>query len=259
MNDELPTIRALYPFALAEGEGVGTAYEYVAKAAFMRPLARELGYRGSEGGRGAPRILVAGLPEKYGTSLDFAILAQSLDADLLIVDDRTSAVERAQKAIEVLRRGGRLAALRVKYRTVPTLGDVTKLEPHDVVLSCEVLQRVGAAARSGFADGLRSLAPRGAVFVPNSENASHLKISGLHGLSGGELSALFPGAAWDYVDMPPFPPGITRSADQRSRASTGMFEALAMRGLDAYCKGESLVPAFLKKHVAHIVCAMWGA
>ncbi len=190
MNDTLPNIRALYPFALAEGEGVGTAYEYVAKAAFVRPLARGLGY---EGRRGAPRILVAGLPEKYGSSLDFAILAQSLDADLLIVDDRPSAIERAQKAIDVLRRGGRLAALRVKYRTVPTLAEVTKLEPHDVVLSCEVLQRVEAAARSGFADGLRSLAPRGAVFVPNSENASHLKISGLHGLSSGELSALFPG------------------------------------------------------------------
>ncbi len=37
-----------------------------------------------------------------------------------------------------------------------------------------------------------------------------------------------------------------------------MLEALAMRGLDAYCKGESFVPAFLKKHVAHIVCVMWG-
>lgn len=258
MNEKTSTIRSLYPFALAEGEGVGTAYEYVAKAAFVRPLAKELAHRSEGAGPRVARILVAGLPEKYGSSLDFAILAHDLQAELVVVDDRPAAIERAQRAIETLQRGGRLAGLKVRYAAVPALADLHKLEPHDAVLSCEVLQRVPAAGRGAFVDGLRSLAPRGALFVPNSENASHLKISGLHGLSGAEMASLFPGATCDFVDMPPFPPGITRSADQRSRASTGTFEALAMRGLDAYCKAESLVPAFVKRHVAHIVCAMWG-
>jgi hypothetical protein len=255
MNDRAAaTIRSLYPFALAEGEGVGTAYEYVAKSAFMRPLAQEL----TRPHGAPPRLLVAGLPEKYGSSLDFAILAQTLNADLLVVDDRPVALERAEKVVRGLQSGGRLTGLRVQYRAVPSLTDVTRLEAHDAVLSCEVLQRVPAGARPAFADGLRSVARRGALFVPNSENGSHLKISGLPGLTGPELAALFPGAVCDYVDMPPFPPGITRSADQRSRASTGMLEALAMRGLDSYCRAESLVPAFVKKHVAHIACAMWG-
>jgi hypothetical protein len=251
----LGTVRSLYPFALAEGEGVGTAYEYVAKAAFIEPLVKELAQR-RQGG--TPRVLVAGLPEKYGTSLDFAILAHRLDVDLLVADDRPAAIERAQKAIEALQHGGRLRGLRVAYRALPTLAEVTRLEPHDAVLTCEVLQRVPVPSRGAFADGLRSIAPRGALFVPNSENASHLKISGLHGVSGDEIGALFPGAVCGYVDMPPFPPGIIRSADQRSRASTGLVEAVAMRGLDAYCRGEPLVPAFVKKHFAHIACAMWG-
>ncbi len=257
MNDSLATVRSLYPYALAEGEGVGTAYEYVAKSAFMRPLAEELT---RPHGR-PPRLLVAGLPEKYGSSLDFAILAHVLDADLLVVDDRPAAIERAEKVVRGLQAGGRLTGLRVQYRSVPTLADLaglTDVEPHDAVLSCEVLQRVGHGARGAFADGLRSLSPRGALFVPNSENGSHLKISGLGGLTGPDLAALFPGAVCDYVHMPPFPPGITRSADQRSRASTGMLEALAMRGLDSYCRAESIVPAIVKRRVAHIACVMWG-
>ncbi len=204
MIDTFATVRALYPFALAEGEGVGTAYEYVAKSVFLRPLAEEL-----QRPHGAPlRLLVVGLPEKYGSSLDFAILAHALGADLLVVDERPAALERAEKVVHTLQSGGRLTGLRVRYRSIAALSEVTALDPHDAVLSCEVLQRVPQAARGAFADGLRSLARRGALFVPNSENGSHLKISGLAGLTGGDLASLF--------------------------------------------------PAFLKRRVAHIVCAMWG-
>ncbi len=65
----LPThsIKALYALALAEGEGMGTAYEYYAKRLI---LGRWLAER--------PRpasILIAGLPQKYGASLDLLLLA----------------------------------------------------------------------------------------------------------------------------------------------------------------------------------------
>jgi hypothetical protein len=257
------SVRSLYPYALAEGEGVGTAYEYVAKAAFMQPVVRQLesvgAARAASAKNGAPRIVVAGLPEKYGTSLDFAILAHGIGADLAIVDDRAAALARAEHAIGAAQRAGRLAGLRVTFEAIISLADVARRPPVDAVLSCEVLQRIDPPARREFVDGVRRLAPRGAVFVPNSENGSHLKISGLKGLTGAELSALAPGAEWGYVDMPPFPPGITRSADQRSRASTGTLEAIAMRGLDVYCQAEPLVPAAVKKHFAHIVCARWTA
>jgi hypothetical protein len=249
-------VRSLYPYALAEGEGVGTAYEYVAKAAFMQPLVRQLE---SLAARGPLRVVVAGLPEKYGTSLDFAILAHGIGADLVIVDDRAAALARAEHAIGAAQRAGRLAGLRVTFEAIVAIADVARRSPVDAVLSCEVLQRIDPPARRGFFDGLRTLAPRGALFVPNSENGSHLKISGLRGLTGAELSSLAPGAEWGYVDMPPFPPGITRSAEQRTRASTGMLEAVAMRGLDAYCHAEPFVPAAIKKHFAHIVCARWTA
>jgi hypothetical protein len=246
-------IKALYPYALAEGEGVGTAYEYVAKARFLRPIVERL----KRGDRPA-RVLVAGLPEKYGTSLDFAILADRAGADLEIVDERPQAIDRATRAIDAVRAKGLLVSLRVTLERVESLGAVASRSGYDAVLSCEVLQRVAADQRSSFADAMRAAAPMGVAFAPNSENPSHLKISGLAGLTRADLAELFRGARLGYVDLPPFPPGISRSPQQRSQASTGVIEAVAMRALDVFCAGEPLVPDVLKRRVAHIVCARWG-
>jgi hypothetical protein len=247
------TIAALYPYALGEGEGVGTAYEYVAKARFMRRVTARL--------HPAARLIVAGLPERYGTSLDFAILAHEAGAPLLVVDERDEALARARGAIESMQRQGRLVGLRVTYRRLGSLASYGDLEPHDVVLSCEVLQRVRASERPAFAATLRAMAPVGAVFVPNGDNQSHAKISGLAGVSLAELRTLFggPGPRFAYVDMPPFPPGIKRSQAQRARAATGTAEAIAMRVLDLCCAAERLVPAAIKRHVAHIACVSWAA
>ena len=244
----LGSIGELYPYALAEGEGVGTAYEYVAKARFFRARLP----------RGA-RILVAGLPERYGTSLDFAILAHRASATLLVVDERAEAIERARRAIEVVQADGRLVGLQVTCRHVASLDVLADIERHDAVLSCEVLQRLPRASRSSFAKTLRSRASVGAVFAPNGDNASHVKISGLAGLSRREMETLFEGKGcrFGYVDMPPFPPGIARTAHQRTKAATGRAEGLAMRGLDVFCAVEPFVPSVVKRHLAHIVGAAW--
>jgi hypothetical protein len=251
------TIKALYPYALAEGEGVGTAYEYVAKAAFLQPVIAELQRRGPA--HASRRFLVAGLPEKYGTSLDFAILASRCGAELCVADDRSTAIERARSAIGVAQHAGHLQGLRVSYHHLSALDAIANLDAHDAALSCEVLQRIQPGSRRAFVGALRARAPLGALFVPNAENAAHLRISGLSGFSRSEIEELFPGGRCGYVDMPPFPPGIARSAEQREKASTGLAEAVAMRMLDVYCAAERLVPDRVKKRFAHIVCATWGA
>ena len=87
------TIKDLYALALAEGEGMGTAYEYYAK---RLALGRWLKAR--------PRpasILVAGLPEKYGASLDFLLLAGELGAAVTVVDDRPAALDRLRGALDL--------------------------------------------------------------------------------------------------------------------------------------------------------------
>jgi hypothetical protein len=57
--------------------------------------------------------------------------------------------------------------------------------------------------------------------------------------------------------MPPFPPGITRSAAQRQRAATGVLEALAMHGLQGFALAEPFLPDVLKARSAHITFARW--
>jgi hypothetical protein len=73
-----------------------------------------------------------------------------------------------------------------------------------------------------------------------------------------DLQALFdaPLARAGYIDMPPFPPGITRSDDQREQATSGRLEAFAMWGLQQYARGERLLPRALRQRQSHIVYAL---
>jgi hypothetical protein len=246
------SIKDLYAYALAEGEGVGTAYEYYVKRRVMAPLLTRLP-------RDA-RVLVAGLPEKYGTSLDFVLAGIERGAHVLLVDDRASAAERARNAIGDLERAGKLAGANVEVRVIASFEDLERLPRQDLVLSCEVVQRLPESERGHYVRTIRAVGPRGVVFAPNSENGSHLAISGLGGLDRRGLSALFGGdaARVGFVDLPPFPPGIKRSEDQRARASSGLAEAIAMRGLEVYSAAEPWLPSLVKRHFAHIVYATWG-
>ena len=241
------SIRSLYAYALAEGEGVGTAYEYFVKKRVLRSVLAHVPAGGS--------ILVAGLPEKYGTSLDFVLAAAERRAKLVVMDERDAALDRARGAF-----GGLDVRAELEYRKVDDISLVGVLgaDRYDLVLSCEVVQRLSDGARAAYVKALRSLAPRGVIFCPNGENESHTKISGLSGLTRGELRHFVgPDAEVGFVDMPPFPPGITRSAAQREKASSGLAEGVAMWGLQAFAQVEPYAPNALKRRVAHIVYAKW--
>src|SRR5580700_9365502 len=88
---ETRSIKALYPFALAEGEGVGTAYEYVAKRRVMKPLFERVS--------AGSRVLIAGLPEKYGTSLDFVLAGVDAGAKIVaVVSARRRSIGRGRRS-----------------------------------------------------------------------------------------------------------------------------------------------------------------
>jgi hypothetical protein len=251
------SIRNLYTYALAEGEGVGTAYEYYVKRRIMRSVLAQAARRSAR--ESGAHVLVAGLPEKYGTSLDFVLAASELEAKVLVVDDRADAIDRARGAIDPLLASGKIPRVAVEYRKLDAMSDLASVGPQDVVLSCEVIQRLPDDQRAAYARSLRALAPRGVVFVPNGENASHTKISGLRGLDRATLRSLMGAGVREvgFTDLPPFPPGITRSADQREQASSGAKEAVGMWGLQMYSAAEPYLPSSLKRHVAHIVYAKW--
>lgn len=248
------SIKSLYPLALAEGEGVGTAYEYFAKRLVLdRWLA----------GRPRPgRILIAGLPQKYGSSLDFFLLAQELTAArVVVIDDRPAALDKIRQSLANAQANGELAQVRPQCTLVTDMGRLDELsETFDVCLGSEVLQRLDVRSRQQYVERLGTLAPALALFAPNSDDPSHTSLSGLSGLDLGELRALVEPrrvlAASGYVDMPPFPPGLTRSSEQRKQATAGRLEGLAMWGLGYYARSESLFPSSWRRSHSHIVYAL---
>lgn len=255
------SIKDLYPLALAEGEGVGTAYEYYAKRLI---LSRWLEKRKRPG-----QILIAGLPQIYGASMDFLLLAQEVKAVLTIIDDRAQAIGRCQDALNMLQNEQILVGLKPRFiRTDDLVNIPTITGSFDLALSSEVIQRLPQSDRFSYLERLHQLAAQVAIFTPNGNNPDHINHSGLNGLPLVDLEEFFrplgnsnDGELADntlqlgYIDMPPFPPGMTRSSDQREQATTGKFEALAMWGLGFYAQMEPAFPKSWRRNKSHIVYA----
>jgi hypothetical protein len=247
------SIKSLYSLALAEGEGVGTAYEYYAKRLVLARWLASL--------RPPRRLLIAGLPEKYGSSLDLFLLAQDLAVtELVVIEDRPWALEKCRHSLAAAQAIGELTRIHPQYVPVTEMGLLNELTgKFDMCLGSEVVQRLGDIGRRGYVSCLAKLAPILALFVPNGDNSSHRTITGLSGLSLAELRALIElagmSATCGYLDMPPFPPGLTRSAAQRERAASGQLEALAMWALGQYARAETYFPTRWRRFHSHMAYA----
>jgi hypothetical protein len=245
-------IQKLYPFALAEGEGVGTAYEYYAKRLVLAPFLRRLPR--------PHRILVAGLPEKYGSSLDFLLLANELQAEVVVADHRPDFLAKSAQALGAIQAQGQLNGLTPRYTRLSAPTDLHEVDgSFDLALCCEVLQAIPPAERPHYWQQLWTLAPAIALFAPNADNPAHSHLSGLKTLHLAELEELVGDAPWrqtGLADLPPFPSGMTRSAEQRQHATTGTFEQTVMWGLNLYARLEKFVPTPLRRRHAHMVYAL---
>lgn len=246
------SIRSLYPLAMAEGEGVGTAYEYFAKRLVLDKWLSGLTVSGD--------ILIAGLPEKYGASLDFLLLAAELGQEVVIVDERPEALEKSKRSLAAAKEMGRLKSVHPSYLQTADLTILSELSGRmGLCISSEVLQRLPESERPNYWQRLRELAPAAAVFAPNADNPAHTNLSGLAGVRLTDLRQIVGTAAkTNYIDMPPFPPGMTRTEGQRERAESGRMEAIAMWGLGWYARLERLFPEQIRRSQAHIVFALSG-
>lgn len=242
------SIKSLYVPALAEGEGVGTAYEYFAKRLVLNRWLARLPNR-------PVSVLIAGCPEKYGSSLDFVLLAAELGAALTVVDEREEALEKARLSLAASQTEGWLPGFTAAYQAVPLTALQSLNRSFDLVLSSEVLQRLSTDERERYVDGLVAVGTAVALFAPNSDNPAHINLSGLKGLTQSELQTLVPGWHTGYIDMPPFPPGMVRSDEQREQATSGFAEALAMWGLGYYARLEGFIPPTIRQQQSHIVYA----
>jgi hypothetical protein len=251
-------IQSWYAINLIEGEGVGTAYEYFSKLRKLRKFINSTGK--------PKRILIAGLPEKYGLSMDFFWLGGMLNVEIMVIDDRSEALERAGRALSILKSEKLIDETKVSFIKIDRISEfnspnLTK-ERFDLALSSEVLQRLDIAQETYFSN-LKNVAENFAIFVPNRDNESHANLSGLKSVYLGELlqhcRGAYPEATlydYGYIDMPPFPPGLSRSQEKREKASESRFESFLMKGLEFYGLCEDLIPKFIKKKIAHIVYVM---
>jgi hypothetical protein len=244
------SIKSLYSLALAEGEGVGTAYEY-----FVKRLAL---HRWLPGLKSSGDILIAGLPEKYGASLDFLLLAEELNREVTIVDERPHALEKIKNALPTARETGLLKNVTPVYLQTADMSRMAELAAqYGFCISSEVMQRLPETDRAVYWQRLMALAPAAAVFAPNADNPAHTNLSGLAGLHLEELRRIVgTAAAANYIDMPPFPPGMTRTDEQREQATSGRMEAVAMWGLGWYARMERFIPGRIRRAHSHIVYAL---
>lgn len=239
-----------YPIALAEDEGAGTAYEYYVKARLLHKLYK---------GRNTPRkILVAGLPETYGLSMDFALLAQDWKAEILFIDERPDRLTQFANTYDTLSEQGALSINYLRHQTVKDISGWELKDKFDLLLCCEVLQRLDAEQQLAYFSKVTEYAKTAVFFAPNAENPHHAQSSGLSTVSLAQLESLAKKTdatplKTGWLDVPPFPPGITRSDSQREDALSSPWQRFLFWGINVWADAEGLMPASFRKKRAHIV------
>jgi len=252
MNWKTGTIAQYYPMALTEGEGLGTAYEYTAKERKLAGLLEKL-TQGS-------RILIAGIPEKYGYSLDFCNLAMRIGAHLTIADDRPERLDMGRKLAE--RMFGAEAVADIDYVGIRSFQKIVdpSVGSFDLVLSCEVIQRLNRQDRLDFIEGIVSISDNAVIFAPNGDNSGHANRSGLNALGLDYLIELAAPLSTieksGYTDMPPFPPGIKRNEQQREQVLSSKSLGVFVDILNLWCRMEAFLPPFVKKRFCNIAYVM---
>lgn len=246
------SINTAYEFALAEGEGLGTAYEYIMKKELLNRLVADVGQPRS--------ILIAGLPEKYGFSIDFVKFAENANAKITVIDDRESRLSQFNQVLNRLKKHGYFTDLQLTELQVSDWAKITLDKTFNLVISCEVLQRLSASERIAYINNMNAIADNAAFFSPNGDNSAHAKVSKLHTLKLVELKSLccsggYHAVDYGYVDMPPFPPGLKQKKAQGVTKPSGKMKLLS-KGLNVWAKLENKFPQGLTSKQAHIVYFM---
>jgi len=199
-------ISSLYEIASIEGEGWGTAYEYFSKLPHLKKS-----FENEEN----IEVMILGLPEKYGYSMDFILYCYLSNVKKIIVfDERKEKIENFSKLLVAINK------IISKH-----LGIIPDIEIHkvrswdelknynvDITLSCEVLQRLDGTSKDTYVNFIKNNTRKYQIFVPNGNNDAHKNVSALRTLHIDELTGIFEKTKitdFGYVDCPPNPPGIT--------------------------------------------------
>ena len=242
----------LYPIALLEGEGMGTAYEYSTKLKLLQRVVTAT--------RPPQRLLIGGLPEDYGVDLGLALLAAWYGCQMVVADDRVPLLETFASALRAPPLAGQVDPGRFQMRHLETLARPTRPDdaPFDLWVTTSAIQRLNEGELAEYLAQVGEKSRHAVLFVPNKANKEHLTLSGLDGFFLADLVATCRQAGLavceaGYLDLPPFPPGLQRSAEAKERAAKSRVERLIMHGLEWWTRLERLLPHFVKRRLGHIV------
>lgn len=198
----------LSKIAKIEGEGLGTSYEYIAKYKILIPLFQQAQPK---------NILIYGLPEKYGYSIDLILLSLIYADTVYIIDERKEKLENFNSVLRTVLANTPLPlSLDREAISIISLEQRSLENPpesrFDAVVSCEVLQRVDKAQRKQLIDKISKQGTILCFFTPNAKNKAHVEHSELATLQLQELKYCFQEdqiLSSGYIDCPPNPPGIS--------------------------------------------------
>ncbi len=208
------------------------------------------------------RLLIAGLPERYGFALDFFLLAQEWSAELVVVDERPQRLQKCQKAVAAAQRQGYFHNLEPHYLPVRDLVHLHELtSTFDLALCAEVWQRIPSAWVPRYWLNVWDRARAIAVFAPNGDNPAHQAYSHLPGVYLNDMHTIAlmandPQVRLGYLDVAPFPPGMSRSSLQRERSLMGRLNTLGVRLLEVYARLEVHFSLRWSRGRAHTVYAL---
>lgn len=221
-------LKHLYSIALLEGEGLGTAYEYFIKLKLLDKYLEKNKIKD---------VLIYGLPEKYGFSLDFFYFCHKNNFNIFLFEKRREKIKRLKKILKDLDKKN------IIFKNFKIIQKINK--KYDLILSCEVLQALKENELKEYKDNIRDYSKIAIIFVPNKNNKSHIKFSGLNGFSLKELKSEFYNVKKSgCIDAPPFPPGIKKKEKIKS--------VFLIKILEFFLYIEKFIPSIIKKNIAHI-------
>lgn len=245
------SVASLYPIALLEGEGMGTAYEYSAKLKMLQRVVAET--------RSPHRLLIGGLPEDYGVDLGIALLAGRYGCQTIVADDRSLLLETFARALALPPLSHLADQGRFEMRHLSTLAHPTRSDdaPFDLWVTTSAVQRLDDGELAQYLTQVREKSRNAVLMVPNKANKEHLSISGLDGFFLSDLVAKCRQAGLTvreagYMDVPPFPPGLRRSSEAKEKAAGSSLGRVMMVGLECWIRGERFLPCFVKRRFGHI-------
>jgi len=186
--------KLLLDLTLAEHEGVGTWHEYLSKYKIFKKL------------ENIKSVLLAGLPEEYGVASDILVFAKK-GCKITVLDDRKDRLEKFIDVAKDFNISDKIKIIETDIEKFPF-----KKNSFDLVTNTEAIQRVKDYKK--FIKEMKRVSKKHIlIFIPNAYYYSHYFITKIRTFKMKEILKNIDNIfKKDYIDMPPYPAGVSVSA-----------------------------------------------